>query len=231
MKTLIDYLEKAFNLNIQDEDLYFEAFTHSSFMNEHKDHLKRDNERLEFLGDAVLELQVSEYLYQKFPDSPEGQLTRLRATIVREESLSELAIEAGFDQYVRLGKGEEKNKGRRRPALLADLFEAFLGALYLDIGYQAVDDFLKQTVFPKIDDGYYGDQTDYKTRLQEFLQKDGDISINYQLLQETGPAHQKYFEMAVLVEGDLIGTGSGRTKKRAEQAAAQNALQKLTESL
>ena len=217
-------LKDKFGITFQNLSYLEEAFTHSSYVNEHRDCHIQDNERIEFLGDAVLELTVSRYLFDHYPDLPEGKLTRLRATIVCEASLSQFAKEYGFDTYIRLGRGEERMNGRNRPALLCDLFESFIGALYLDQGIEAVLDFLRQTIFPKIATGAFSHVMDHKTNLQEWLQQNGEIVIEYNLLDEVGPAHEKEFIVEVSAEGKVLGKGQGKTKKAAEQAAAENAL-------
>ncbi|WP_028273048.1 ribonuclease III [Atopococcus tabaci] len=227
IEELTEHLKGTFDLSFQQNKLLQEAFTHSSYVNEHRNESLNDNERLEFLGDAVLELTVSDYLYHKYPEFPEGLLTRMRAAIVCEASLSRYAKECRFDEYVRLGKGEERMNGRNRPALLCDLFESFIGALYLEQGVDEVRRFLEKTIFPEIDSGAFSHGMDYKTELQEFLQQKGEVNMVYTLIDEIGPAHQKEFVVEVVVEGHVLGTGKGTTKKGAEQAAAQNALVQL----
>lgn len=217
-------LREKYNIVFSDASLLEQAFTHSSYVNEHKYLMIADNERLEFLGDAVLELIVSELLFSNFPELPEGKLTKMRAAIVCEDSLSKLAKECVFDEYVQLGKGEANSNGKQRPALLCDLFEAFLGALYLDKGYQTVRGFLEIVLFPKILRGDFSGELDYKTTLQEYLQRNGDTVIEYSLVSEVGPAHDRDFHVAVKVRGEVIGEGVGKSKKNAEQQAAQTAL-------
>ena len=224
---LLKELKEKFNLVFHDVDSLEQAFTHSSYVNEHRYLQLSDNERLEFLGDAVLELAVSKFLYRKYPQVPEGKLTKLRAAIVCEESLAKFAKECRFDQSIRLGKGEEHSGGRNRPALLCDLFEAFLGALYLDQGFEAVETFLEKVVFPKILAGAFSHEMDHKTRLQEVLQRSGDVLIDYRLIKEEGPAHERQFWTQVYFNGEKIGEGQGKSKKLAEQAAAANALNQL----
>ena len=219
---LMNELKEDYGIVFHDVDLLEQAFTHSSYVNEHRNLHLSDNERLEFLGDAVLELIVSRYLYRELPDLPEGKLTKLRAAIVREDSLSMFAKDCRFDQYIRLGKGEENSGGRKRPSLLCDLFEAFLGALYLDQGLESVDGF-----FPKVKAGAFSHEMDHKTRLQEVLQRSGDVSINYRLTKEEGPAHERIFWTEVYCDDVLIGEGQGKSKKLSEQAAAENALASL----
>ena len=203
-----------------DETLLETAFTHTSYANEHRLLKISHNERLEFLGDAVLQLIISEYLYTKYPKRPEGDLSKLRSMIVREESLAGFARDCQFDQFIKLGRGEEKSGGRNRDTILGDLFEAFLGALLLDKGVEAVKSFLYQVMIPKVEAGDFERVTDYKTKLQELLQINGDVEITYQVVSETGPAHAKNFEVAVLINGRKSGQGQGRSKKLAEQEAA-----------
>lgn len=214
-------------IQFKQEDLLLQAFTHSSYVNEHRKKPYEDNERLEFLGDAVLELTVSQFLFAKFPTMSEGELTKLRAAIVCEPSLVSFANELSFGSLVLLGKGEEITGGRTRPALLADVFEAFVGALYLDQGLEAVQKFLEKTVFPKINAGAFSHVMDYKSQLQELVQQDGTGTIEYKVLQEKGPAHNREFVSQVMLNGVEIGRGTGRSKKEAEQYAAQMALEHL----
>lgn len=224
IQPIADLLAKRFDLEIKRQTPYIEAFTHSSYVNENRRKKLFDNERIEFLGDAVLDLQVSRYLYLNYPKMPEGEMSRLRALIVREESLAKRCVGCGFDQFVRLGHGEESSGGRRRDSLLCDLFESVLGAIYLDLGIDAVEHFLTLTIYPKIKSGYFNHQTDAKTALQEELQKKGQIQLRYELIKEEGPAHAKSFTVAVYLDDVKIGVGTGRSKKNAEQAAALAAL-------
>ncbi|MEG2505778.1 MAG: ribonuclease III [Carnobacterium sp.] len=222
-------LKEKYTIVFHDLNLLEQAFTHSSYVNEHRHLELTDNERLEFLGDAVLELIISEYLYHHFQDLPEGKLTKLRATIVCEDSLAKFAKECGFDAHIRLGKGEENSNGRNRSSLLCDLFEAFLGALFIDQGSQKANDFIYQVIIPKIESGAFSHEMDHKTALQEVLQKNGDISIEYKLVREEGPAHNRIFHVEVNAGGKLLGIGSGKSKKVAEQKAAEVALGDLNQ--
>ena len=223
-------LLEQFDLVFADETLLETAFTHTSYANEHRLLKISHNERLEFLGDAVLQLIISEYLYTKYPKRPEGDLSKLRSMIVREESLAGFARDCQFDQFIKLGRGEEKSGVRNRDTILGDLFEAFLGALLLDKGVEAVKSFLYQVMIPKVEAGDFERVTDYKTKLQELLQINGDVEITYQVVSETGPAHAKNFEVAVLINGRKSGQGQGRSKKLAEQEAAKNAFEKESSS-
>ncbi|MDE3838487.1 ribonuclease III [Bacillus methanolicus] len=219
--------QERIGIEFEDEKLLKQAFTHSSYVNEHRKKPYEDNERLEFLGDAVLELTVSQYLFKKYPMMSEGELTKLRAAVVCEPSLVSFANELSFGELVLLGKGEEMTGGRARPALLADVFEAFIGALYLDKGIETVTKFLEMVVFPKINTGAFSHVMDYKSQLQELVQRDGAGTIEYRILQEKGPAHNREFVSRVSLNKVELGTGIGRSKKEAEQHAAQMALEKL----
>ena len=230
MENLKKALLEQFDLVFSDETLLETAFTHTSYANEHRLLKISHNERLEFLGDAVLQLIISEYLYTKYPKRPEGDLSKLRSMMVREESLAGFARDCQFDQFIKLGRGEEKSGGRNRDTILGDLFEAFLGALLLDKGVEAVKSFLYQVMIPKVEAGDFERVTDYKTKLQELLQINGDVEITYQVVSETGPAHAKNFEVAVLINGRKSGQGQGRSKKLAEQEAAKNAFEKESSS-
>jgi len=221
-------LAKKFDITFDDETLLIQAFTHSSYVNEHRKGRYLDNERLEFLGDAVLELGISQYLYKENIAMPEGEMTKRRASIVCEESLYHFAQELQFGDYILLGKGEERTGGRERPALLADVFEAFLGALFLDQGYNSVISFLEQYIFPKITTGAFSHGMDYKSQLQELVQKDKNVTIAYQIIDEKGPSHNKEFQAQVQINGEVHKIGVGRTKKEAEQRAAKHALDSLT---
>ena len=230
MKELQTVLKSRFAIEFSDKNLLETAFTHTSYANEHRLLKISHNERLEFLGDAVLQLLISEYLYKKYPKKPEGDLSKLRAMIVREESLAGFARDCQFDQFIKLGKGEEKSGGRNRDTILGDAFEAFLGALLLDKDVAKVKEFIYQVMIPKVEAGEFEMITDYKTHLQELLQVNGDVAIRYQVISETGPAHDKVFDVEVLVEGKGIGQGQGRSKKLAEQEAAKNAVEKGLDS-
>ena len=230
MKELQTVLKKRFAIEFADKNLLETAFTHTSYANEHRLLKISHNERLEFLGDAVLQLIISEYLYTKYPKRPEGDLSKMRSMIVREESLAGFARDCQFDHFIKLGRGEEKSGGRNRDTILGDLFEAFLGALLLDKGVEAVKSFLYQVMIPKVEAGDFERVTDYKTKLQELLQINGDVEIAYQVVSETGPAHAKNFEVAVLINGRKSGQGQGRSKKLAEQEAAKNAFEKESSS-
>ncbi|ELK40276.1 ribonuclease 3 [Brevibacillus agri] len=222
-------LQEKIGFRFHDESVLRQAFTHSSYVNEQRGKRISDNERLEFLGDAVLELTVSQFLYKTFPKMSEGEMTKLRAAIVCEPSLVKFAELLNFGDLVLLGKGEELTGGRQRPALLADVFEAFVGALYLDQGLDAVFSFMEKYVYPRIDKGEFAQVTDFKSQLQEFVQQDNLGDIQYRIVEEKGPAHNREFVSEVLLNNRSLGIGSGRSKKEAEQQAAARALVKLGE--
>ncbi|WP_207952070.1 ribonuclease III [Paenibacillus turpanensis] len=223
----LDMLQEKLGIVFRDLNLLKQAFTHSSYSNEHRMGPIQNNERLEFLGDAVLELAVSEYLYTVYPKKPEGELTKLRASIVCEPSLFRFAEDLEFGRFVLLGKGEELTGGRTRPALLADVFEAFIGALYLDQGFEASRLFLQKHLFAKLSGSGKPQVNDYKTQLQEYTQHRGMPQLEYKIVSEKGPAHDREFEAEVYVGQTKLGSGIGRSKKEAEQQAAAAALQML----
>ncbi|QDP40146.1 ribonuclease III [Radiobacillus deserti] len=220
-------LQEHVGVVFRDEKLLKQAFTHSSYVNEHRKKDYQDNERLEFLGDAVLELGVSQYLYKEYPNMKEGELTKFRASIVCEPSLVNFARKLEFGNFILLGKGEEMTGGRTRPALLADVFESFVGALYLDQGYDVVLQFLERFVFPEISTGAFSHGMDYKSQLQEAVQRNKNGNVEYMIIEERGPAHSREFVSQVLIRGQVSGEGIGRTKKEAEQRAAKTALDTL----
>ena len=230
IQTLSKILKEKFDISFNNEALLMEAMTHSSYTNEHKEMKGIYNERIEFLGDAVLELTISDWLFRQFPHFQEGQLTKLRAQIVCEDSLSLLAKECSLNKYLLLGKGETLSGGREKPAILCDVFEAFIGALYLDKGVNEIQRFLNLVVIPKIKNGRYELITDFKTELQEYLQQNGPVHIRYELVKEEGPSHDKIFTVQLIVDGKKYKTASGKTKKAAEQMAAKLTMEELTKS-
>jgi ribonuclease III len=223
-KMNFNVLQDKLNIPFHNEQLLKQAFTHSSYVNEHRKKESADNERLEFLGDAVLELGISQYLYREYPKMAEGELTKLRAAIVCEPSLVNFATDLDFGDFILLGKGEEMTGGRNRPALLADVFESFIGALYLDQGYERVISFLEKHVYPKINVGAFSHAMDYKSQLQEVVQRNKNNVVDYHIVEERGPAHNREFIARVLINDSVAGVGNGRTKKEAEQHAAKKAL-------
>ncbi|EXX85436.1 ribonuclease III [Paenibacillus darwinianus] len=223
-----DALQQRLGVCFNRAKLLRQAFTHTSYVNEHKSGSTQDNERLEFLGDAVLQLLVSEYLYLTHPLRPEGELTRMRASIVCEPSFARFAEVLELGKHVLLGRGEEQLGGRQRPALLADLFESFIGAMYLDGGLERVRTFLEGRVFPLIDDEEHLPVKDFKSKLQERAQHRAFGPIEYGIEEERGPAHDREFVIKVSIGGEPWGTGVGRTKKEAEQRAAAEAWRRLS---
>ncbi|TQR20893.1 ribonuclease III [Psychrobacillus vulpis] len=224
VKEQFEHFQKHFQVQFENPTLLYQAFTHSSYVNEHRRKFFTDNERLEFLGDAVLELSVSQFLFQQYTTMSEGELTKLRAAIVCEPSLVLFANELNFGKYVLLGKGEEQTGGRERPALLADVFEAFIGALYLDQGLSTVVSFLEKIVFPKIELGAFSHVMDYKSQLQEVIQQQNNGMLSYEIVEEKGPAHNRTFVSRVMLNSKELGIGNGRSKKEAEQQAARLAI-------
>ncbi len=206
-----------------------EALTHSSYANEHREKGLVCNERLEFLGDSVLSIVISDYIYRRFLDLDEGDLTKIRASIVCEDSLAIAAKKIDLGRALYLGKGEEHTGGRKRKSILADAFEAVIGAIYLDGGIEEARKFIRETLASIIEDGIQGRlNRDYKTEFQEYAQRNGEVAIRYEIIDQTGPDHCKEFEAAVFVDENLCGQGIGSSKKEAEQEAAQDALEKLS---
>ncbi|MCO6527908.1 MULTISPECIES: ribonuclease III [Lactobacillus] len=221
----INQLAEKYKIKFNNKKLLEEAFTHSSYANEHPESGIRDYEKLEFLGDAVLELAISNYLYRNFTSLNEGELTRMRSNIVDTEGFAEFAYKFGFPAEINLGRGEEKAGARSRKTLLEDVFEAFNGALFLDQGMDAVEHFLSLTVYPLIDAGKFDASRDYKTDLQEFLQQDGPVKIEYTVLKEEQTPSR--FTVQLKADGHVLAQGQGHNKKTAEQDAARAALARL----
>ncbi len=218
-------LEEKLGYRFRDRGLLEHAMTHSSYANEHRGAGLTSNERLEFLGDSVLGVVVADYLFRKHPDMPEGELTRTRAALVCEGSLHEVARSLGLGRYLRLGRGEDAGGGRSRPSILADATEAMLAAVYLDGGMGAVRPIIRALILDKEQEK--AADRDYKTALQELVQRRPGAAVSYRLVRESGPDHCRSFEMEASVDGEVIGTGAGRTKKEAEQMAAKAALERL----
>jgi ribonuclease-3 len=219
-------LEKNLGLEFKNRDLLIEAFCHRSYLNEHPDFYLPHNERLEFLGDAVLELIVTEYLYKKYPEKNEGELTNWRAALVNAKILGELAKDLGFNDFLLLSKGEEKETGKARLYILANTFEALIGAIYLDQGYEVAKNFVEKNLIEKklpeiIEKGLFKDP---KTRFQEEAQERVKITPTYKVLEEWGPDHAKHFVVGVFLGNELIAKGEGSSKQEAEEEAAKNAL-------
>ena len=221
---MIKDLEAAIGYRFNNIMLLQNALTHSSYANECWHDSLRSNERLEFLGDSVLGMVVAEYLYNRFPNCPEGELTKMRADMVCEQALAAIAEKLDLGQHLLLGNGEEQTGGRSRASILADAVESVIAASFLDGGMEAAKAFIEKFVLCDVQPEQKHNM-DYKTALQEQVQKKKDQVLTYQLLAESGPDHAKTFEVAVLMNGKLWGTGTGSSKKRAEQAAAKAALE------
>ena len=225
METELNQLEKIIGYQFKDRGLLVHAMSHSSYANERQMDKTMSNERLEFLGDAVLELVSSEFLFCNYKKLAEGKLTKLRASMVCEPSLAFSAREFGMERFILLGKGEELTGGRSRDSIVSDALEALIGAIYLDGGYKCAQNFIMQYVLNDLDHKQLF--SDSKTNLQELVQADGEDKISYHLLAESGPDHNKTFEVEVLIGDAVYGKGTGKTKKSAEQNAAYKALLKL----
>jgi ribonuclease-3 len=228
----LDAAEVGLNLTFRDRTLLLRALTHRSYINENPGFPLEDNERLEFLGDAVLDYVSAEYLYHHFPEMREGQLTGMRAALVRTETLAHLALHIGLDQFIRLGRGEEEAGGRKRLAILCDGFEALIGALCLDQGLEAARAYLHPLIEPVLDEILTNEaDKDSKSRLQELSQRHLQITPAYRTIEEQGPDHDRRFTIAALIGSEVYGTGSGRNKQAAAQAAARAALERLEQEL
>jgi len=220
----ITFAQNILGVEFSDISLLQKAFTHRSYLNEHKKSTSEHNERLEFLGDAVLELIVTEYLYLNFQES-EGILTNWRSSLVRTESIGALAKKLGYENYLRLSKGEKRGSERARDQILANCFEAVIGALYLDQGYQATKDFLYKNLIVTFQEILStGSWIDPKSKLQEVVQAQELSTPFYKVISEDGPDHDKTFEIAVFIDNQKIGEGSGPSKQLAQQQAAMDAL-------
>lgn len=223
---VLENMQKILQYTYCRSNFLEEALTHSSYANEHRNYQVRDNERLEFLGDAILDLIISDYLFKKYPNMPEGDLSKLRASIVCEGSLAKNAKKMALGQYILLGKGEEMTGGRERASILADAFEAITGSLFLDGGFDEAKRFIHETLVADVEQNECIETlyTDYKTLLQECIQKVSMNPIHYEVVGEEGPDHDKYFYVEVFHEERALGRGIGKSKKEAEQDAAKKAL-------
>lgn len=212
----------------KNPSLLVEALTHRSYLNEHREYTGSHNERLEFLGDAVLELATTDFLYKKFPAKPEGELTAYRASLVNTVSLAESSQALGVNEYLLLSKGESKDTGRARDVILADAFEAIIGAIYLDQGYEAAEAFIAKNLYAKIDTVIANrSYQDAKSRFQEIAQEKKGTTPSYETLSEVGPDHAKLFTVGVFIGTKEIARGEGQSKQEAEQAAAVAGLDKM----
>lgn len=225
----MDELEKKVGYQFKDRELLNTALSHSSYANENRGSVHESNERLEFLGDAVLGQVVATHLYLSYPDMPEGQMTRLRAELVCEQSLHSVAMKLGLGSYLRLGRGEENSGGRQRTSILADCVEALIAAMYLDGGLEAAKSFIESYILQGEVSKTEHPLSDYKTALQELVQRKPDQVLVYEPVSDSGPDHRKTFTVRVLLNGSPIGEGSGHTKKEAEQLAAKSGIEEISE--
>lgn len=217
--------EKRIGYVFRDKALLEAAFTHRSYLNENRATAREHNERLEFLGDAVLELVVTEFLYKKYPQKPEGDLTALRAALVNTQSIADAATKLGMNEFLLLSRGESKDTGRARGIILANAFEAIIGAIYLDAGYVPAYAFIESQLFHKTDEVVEKRLwQDAKSKLQEVSQEKLALTPTYEMVNQTGPDHDKRFVVAVYLGSDKTALGEGRSKQEAEQDAAQKAL-------
>ncbi len=228
MPNRYEELEKNIGITFEDKDLLDTAFVHKSFMNEYDKDDKGDNERMEFLGDAVLELTVTEYLYQTYPKKSEGQLTNWRSALVKGKHLAEVGSELELGNYLYLSRGEEKSGGRKKNYILANTVEALIGALYLDKGYRVTHTFISKFIITKLEKILEeGLHIDAKSHLQELSQEKIAVTPEYRLMSDSGPDHAKKFVMAVYFGDDKVGEGEGSSKQKAEEDAARDALSEV----
>jgi len=220
-------LQTQLGIKFKDLSFYEQAFTHRSYLNEHHE-TTGHNERLEFLGDAVVELLVTQFLYDKFPDKPEGELTNLRAALVRRNTLSEVGKELHFEDYLRMSKGEARNEGKAKAMIISNAAEAFVGALFLDLGLTAVEKFVKKFLLPRLEDIIAGEShIDSKSKFQEIIQERQGTTPHYKTEGVSGPDHDRNFVVGVYVDDKLIAKGEGSSKREAETNAASAALKKI----
>lgn len=217
--------ESVINYKFNNKSLLNEALTHSSYANEHRDKHVKYNERLEFLGDAVLSIVVADYIYSHCPELPEGELTKLRSALVCEKTLYKFGKSINLGNYLNLSRGERNGGGNDRPSIVSDAFEAVIAAIYLDGGMEAAKNHILRFVIPEIKNQSKKPFKDYKTTLQEIVQKNPGEKIVYRLASESGPDHDKHFVFEVMLNSNVIGRGGGRSKKEAEQNAAREALE------
>ena len=223
---MLTKLEQGLGYTFRNKTLLENALTHSSYSNENRERHLPDNERLEFLGDSILGFVVAEYLYRNFPDKPEGELTRIRADLVCERNLAEAAATIELGSYLLLGHGEEQGGGRKRDSIVSDAMESVIAASFMDGGFAAAKEIIDRLILSNIPKGRPRN-FDYKTAFQELVQRKKDQQIHYELTGESGPDHDKHFEVEVLLNGKAVGHGVGSSKKRAEQAAAEAAIEAL----
>jgi len=227
MNMSFDILQHTVGITFKNQELLKQAFYHRSYLNEAK-HIKESNERLEFLGDAILSFLTSRYLYHQYPNYPEGILTNIRSSVVKTQSLGNAAKKLGFGELLFLSKGEEEGGGRNNISLLADSFEAFLGAVFLDQGIQASEHFLQKHLFSQIHSIVENKSyIDFKSYLQERIQEIHKVSPNYEVTRTEGPDHDRTFWIEVRIDNKTLGSGVGKSKQEGEQQAAKNALEKM----
>ena len=219
-------LEKSLKYSFKNRDLLKTALSHSSYANENKSGRVQSNERLEFLGDSVLGMAVARHLFVRFPNMPEGDMTKLRSELVCEANLHRLAISLNLGRCMMLGRGEAGSGGRERGSILADAVEAIIAAIYLDGGFEPAQAFIERSLLSG-DELFAQKNSDYKTSLQELVQRNPGRILSYEMVAESGPDHNKTFAVQVLLDGRVLGAGEGRTKKDAEQSAAKSALEEL----
>lgn len=223
-----DTLEAKLGVKFKDKALLEKAFTHRSYLNEHRENGLENNERLEFLGDAVLELIISSDLYKNYPEKPEGELTNIRAAVVRTESLAEESRKLGLGEYLKMSKGEEDSGGKDKDYLLANTFEAVLGAIYLDQGFDVCVSYLSRTLLHKVSNIIENNLfIDPKTQAQELIQAQFKVTPLYEVVKEDGPDHDKTFTVALIVNQKELGRGTGSSKQKAEEEAAKIAIETI----
>lgn len=227
IKTDFSKFENRIGFSFTNKDLLTQAFIHRSYLNENRSIALPHNERLEFLGDAVLELVVTDYLFRKFPEKSEGEMTAYRAALVNTNTLSAISEKLGVNDFILLSRGEAKDKGRARQYILANTFEAIVGALYLDQGYEVAQEFVGDSLFHLTDDVISKKLwQDAKSYFQEMAQDKEGVTPNYETLRESGPDHDKQFVVGVFIGKELVAEGEGKSKQEAEQEAARNGLKK-----
>ena len=225
LKTDLDRLQKLLGVQFNDIEVLLSAVTHRSYLNEHREATWPHNERLEFLGDAVLELVVTDYLFSKYPEKPEGELTAVRAALVNTTSLADASERLGINTYLLMSKGEAKDEGRARQYILANAFESCIGALYIDQGYEVAKEFIAGRLFAKTDEIVEKRLwQDPKSRFQELAQEQASITPTYETVGQEGPDHDRVFTVGVFLKSEKIAEGKGRSKQEAEQAAAEKAI-------
>ncbi|MCK8816924.1 ribonuclease III [Natroniella sulfidigena] len=227
-KQKVKKLEQEIEVEFENEELLKRALTHKSYSNENRNQNLKNNERLEFLGDAILDLVISEYIFDKYSEHPEGELAKIRSVVVSAPVLAEKSKEINLGNYLLLGKGEEITGGRKRDSILADAFEALVGSIYLDQGLETVRKFILELLTADIMTVEAGEHIqDYKTLLQELIQQNSNSRPEYSVVKEEGPDHNKEFTVQVIFEDEVLGVGIGSSKKEAQQKAAKNAIKKI----